>query len=102
MAVDLSVSGLASGFDWKTLVDQLTEVERTPERQLQTTQSNLEQVNNAYGSLNTQLSVLKNRVDSLQDPTLFNSRTATSGDSTIATATASEGAAVGTYTFAFS
>jgi flagellar hook-associated protein 2 len=67
MAVDLSVSGLASGFDWKTLVDQLTEVERTPERQLQTTQSNLEQVNNAYGSLNTQLGVLKNRVDSLQD-----------------------------------
>ena len=102
MAIDLSVSGLASGFDWKTLVDQLAEVERTPERRLQLTQSNLQQVNNAYASLNTQLGVLKNRVDTLQDPTLFNSRIAKSGDATIASAIASEGAAIGTYTFAFS
>jgi len=102
MAIDLSVSGLASGFDWKTLVDQLAEVERTPERRLQLTQSNLQQVNNAYASLNTQLGVLKNRVDTLQAPTLFNSRIAKSADPTIASAIASEGAAIGMYTFAFS
>src|SRR5438094_496621 len=100
--MDLGLSGLASGFDWKTLVDQLTELERIPERRIQTTQSNLQQVNNAYASLNTQLGVLKNRVDALQDPTLFNSRIAKTGDSTIAAATANDGAAIGTYTFAFS
>ncbi len=29
--IDLSVSGLASGFDWKSVVDQLTAVERQPQ-----------------------------------------------------------------------
>ena len=34
--MDLGVSGLASGFDWKTLVDQMIDVQRAPERTTET------------------------------------------------------------------
>src|SRR5262245_34190705 len=97
--MDLGLAGLASNFDWKSLVEQLTEVERAPERRLRSGQNVLEQRNNAYGSIFTQLSVLKSRVDALKDPALFNSHVATVGDSTVASASATTSAAAGVYTF---
>jgi len=30
--MELGLSGLASGFEWKSVVDQLVEVERAPQR----------------------------------------------------------------------
>jgi flagellar hook-associated protein 2 len=100
--MDLGLSGLASGLDWRTLVDQLAEVERLPQKRLLTEQSALEGRNNAYGSILTQLGTLKNRITALKDPTLYRGRTATSGDTTAATATAATGATQGNYTFSFS
>ncbi len=100
--MDLGLSGLASGFDWNSLVDQLTEVERAPERRLLADQDVLGQRNNAYGSIKTQLSVLQSRVDALNDPDLFNSRLTQVGDETVGTAAVSVGAALGNYTFSFS
>ncbi len=81
--MDLGVSGLASGFDWRSLVDQLSEVERSPQRLLLQEQSQLEQRNTAYGSLRTQLSVLQNKVKVLQDSTLFSRRLTSVGDEAI-------------------
>jgi flagellar hook-associated protein 2 len=98
--LDLSLSGLASGLDWKTLVSQLAEVERAPERRLQSEQSTIQQRNNAYGSIVTQLGVLQNRVNALKAPGLFDSRTGTAADATVLSASVSDGAALGTYTFA--
>lgn len=100
--MDLSLSGLASGFDWKTLVDQLVDVQRAPERQLQSEQYGLQQRQNAYNSLTTQLGVLKNRVDVLKDPALFGSRTASSSLATLATATSAGDTPTGTYSFSVS
>ncbi len=60
--MDLGLSGLASGLDWKSLVDQLAEVERLPQKRLLAEQSALEGRNNAYGSIITQLGTLKNRI----------------------------------------
>lgn len=97
--MDLGVSGLASGFDWKTLVDQLADVERQPQKRLLSDQNLLEQRNNAYGSIKTQLNVLLNRVKALTDGSLFGSRTATVSDTASATASAASGTAQGTYTF---
>jgi flagellar hook-associated protein 2 len=97
--MDLGISGLASGFDWRSLIDQLSEVERAPERQLQTEQAALQQRNGAYGNILTQLTTLKTRVDALKDPALFSSRLARTGDPTVATASAAAGAAAGIYTF---
>jgi len=98
--MDLSISGLASGFDWKSLVSQLMDVERAPETQLRTEQSTLQERNNALGSISTELGVLQNRVNVLKDPTLFDSRLATSSSTTAATASAANGTAIGNYSFA--
>lgn len=59
--MDLGLSGLASGFDWRSLVDKLADVERTPQKRLRFEQSTLQTRNNAFGSIKTQLTVLKNR-----------------------------------------
>lgn len=95
----LAISGLASGFDWQSLVSQLVQVERAPETQLQSQQSVLQQQNNALGSIKTELSVLQNDVTVLNDPSFFDSRTAASSDATLGSATAAAGTAVGTYSF---
>ncbi len=97
--MDLGVSGLASGFDWRSLVDQLSEVERAPQRLLLQEQSQVEQRNTAYGALRTQLSVLQNKVKVLQEPTLFARRLTSVGDATLLRASAASGAPLGSYTF---
>ena len=95
----LGLSGLASGFDWHSLVDQLTQAEQVPETLLQQQQVKLQTQNNAYGSLVTEFGVLKNAVDALNATSLFSSRVANVSDPTVATATAASGALAGAYTF---
>lgn len=97
--LDLGVSGLASGFDWRSLVDQLVEVERAPQRRLFSEQQDLQTRKTAYTSIATQLSVLQNRVDELNDGELFDSRLTKSSSEEIATALAESGAALGTYAY---
>ena len=99
--MDLGLSGLASGFDWRTFIDQMMEVERAPQARLLSEQNTLQQVRNAYTSINTQLSVLQSRVDALKEPALFQSRSVQSGDTSVATATVSAGAPLGQFTFQF-
>ena len=99
MATNLAISGLASGFDWQSLVTQLVTLQRAPEQQLQAQQSTLQQQNIALGSLKTELGLLQNRVSVLQDPSFFDSRLATASDTTLATATAAAGTTLGTYSF---
>ena len=98
MALDLGVSGLASGFDWRSLVDQLADVERAPEQRLRTEQGILLQRNTAYGNILAQLTTLKSKIDALKDPALFKTRQTSVGDSTFLTASASADAAVGVHT----
>lgn len=95
--MDLGLSGLASGFDWRTLVDQLSDIERVPQRRLLTEQDRLFERRNAYSSIETQLSTFQNKVDALADPDLFESRSATSSDEDIATISAETGAPRGVY-----
>jgi flagellar hook-associated protein 2 len=97
--MDLGLSGLASGFDWRSLVDKLADVERTPQKRLRFEQSTLQTRNNAFGSIKTQLTVLKNRVDALKSNDVLQARKATVSDSTVLTATAAPGGAAGTYEF---
>src|ERR1041385_6642725 len=98
-ASDLSLSGLASGFDWKSFIDQMIQIERAPEQRLLSSQTKINQKNAAYDNVKTQLAALQSRVKELNDPTLFDSRTAQSSDATIATAVADKGAALGSFTF---
>ena len=95
----LSISGLASGFDWKTVVEQLTEVERAPQSRLRTEQTALQGRNNVYGSIKTQLGVVQNRLKALNDGALFENRSVSVSAPTIGTATANAGTPLGSYAF---
>lgn len=99
--MDLGVSGLASGFDWKSFIEQMADVQRAPEKRLLTEQNKLEQENNAYTSLKTQLTTFQKRIDALKEPALYTARSVAVGDDSIATATVADGAATGSYTFNF-
>lgn len=97
--IDLGLSGLASGFDWKSFIDQMAQAQRGPQTRLRTEQSALNQRNNAFTSIKTQLGILQSRINVLKDPTLFASRTAGTSDSTLGTAATSAGAAAGSFLF---
>ena len=45
------MSGLASNFDWKGLVDQLVEVERAPQRRMFSEQQAIQARKTAYDSV---------------------------------------------------
>ncbi len=87
---NLQLSGLASGFDWKSLVDQLMEVERAPITRIEKEQLTNSQRSTALGGVGTKLSALKSAATGLSDSTLFSKRNAsstTSGSTWAASAT---------------
>jgi len=100
--MDLGVSGLASGFDWKSFIDQMIDVQRAPEKRLLIEQNDISQRNNALSSIKTQFGVLSTRVDALKNLSLFNSRSTSVTDDSIATATSSGATPLGTFTLTVS
>ncbi|NDF01585.1 MAG: hypothetical protein EB034_25470, partial [Verrucomicrobia bacterium] len=101
LPMDLGVSGLSSGFDWRSLVDQITSVERAPEQRMRTEQGTISQRQNAYANIQTQMASLQTQVTALKDPALFTSRTVSTSDATVGTATADPGAPLGQFAFTF-
>ena len=97
--IDLGLSGLASGFDWKSFVSQIAQASRTPEQRLYAEQTTIQQRNNAFGSIKTQLGILQSRITALNEASLYDSRAAATSDSAIATASVSAGAPLGTFVF---
>ncbi len=97
----IQLSGLASGFDWKSLVDQLIAVERTPQTRLRTEQTFGTQKSNTLASLNTKLLDLQTALKPLAGETtdIFAARNVTLGTSTSTwSATAGAGTETGSYT----
>ena len=99
MSTDLAISGLASGFDWKSVVEQLVTVERSPQNSMRREQTRIQQKTGAYDIIQSQLSALQTKAKTLQDATLFDSRSTTSSSTAVATATASTSTPIGKYTF---
>lgn len=97
--MDLGISGLASNFDWRSLVDQLADVERAPQRTLLAQQSRLQKRNDALAGIKTQLEALRSKLAVLRDPAFFEKRTTVSSAPSVATATAAAGAPTGSYAF---
>lgn len=95
-----NISGLASGLDWSSLIDQMMQVARQPETLMKNQQAKLTTQKNDWDTLSTKLSALLtslNAFSSLNADTTFLSKTATSSDQSIFTATATAGAANATY-----
>ena len=95
--LDMSISGLASGFDWKSVVDQLTNVERAPQATVRTEQTTLANRRSALGQIATQLTDLQTKATALGDSSLYNRRSVSSSDTSIATVSAADGAVTGSY-----
>ena len=96
--LDMSISGLASGFDWKSVVDQLTAVERTPQNTVRIEQSTLAKRRDALGQITSQLNDLQTKATALGESSLYNRRSANSSDTTVASVSTSNGAVTGSYT----
>tara|TARA_Y100000588_G_scaffold383427_1_gene472738 strand:- start:1118 stop:3091 length:1974 start_codon:yes stop_codon:yes gene_type:complete len=96
--MDLNVSGLASGFDWKNMVDQLTNIERAPQRRMLSEQSGIRTKNEAFTRLKTELTSLKTVSEELKKTDFFDTRKVTSSETHIS-ATADSGTSSGDYNF---
>ncbi len=98
-STSLAISGLASGFDWQSLVSQLCTVQRDPETLLEQQQATIQNQNSALSAVQTALATLQTDATTLSSSSFFDTRTATSSDTSYGTATAAEGTAQGTYKF---
>lgn len=96
--MELQLSGLASGFDWNSMVDQLTDLERLPQKRLLAQQAGLFEKKSTYSSLSTELNVLKSKLESLAEGDVFDQRSVGNSDETVATATVEPSGLQGSYT----
>jgi flagellar hook-associated protein 2 len=83
--------------DWKSLVDQLVELERTPQTVMAQEQASIRTQSNAFKTIQNSLNALKLKTDALSSGTLFSTRQASSSDSSVLSASAASGTAVGSY-----
>ena len=96
--MELNVAGLASGFDWKTMVDQLADIERGQQRVLRSEQSTYNIKKSLLNSIGSKLEKLEDKAEALAKTTLYDTRTVNSSE-THMTASASAGTASGDYKF---
>lgn len=92
-----SISGLVSGLDTASIIDQLMQLEAAPQNRLKTQQTTEKSVVAALQSVNTDVSLIGSRADTLAKPATWQTMAATSS-STAVTATAAGGAQAGSFT----
>ena len=95
----LAISGLASGFDWQSVVTQLANAERAAETPWQNQQTALNAQIASYSTINDALTALQADMNALKDPTFYTSALAQTSDSAFATASADPGATIGSFLF---
>lgn len=93
----LSSPGIGSNLDVNSIVTQLMAVESKPLTTLAKKEAAFQSKLSAYGSLSGALSGFQSAVSALNNPSKFQSFTASSSDSTIATSTAASTAVAGSY-----
>ena len=95
----LAVSGLASGMNWTSIVQELGNAERAPETQWQNQQTTIAAQNASYATITSDLTTLQTDAQNLLDPSFYRTVAATSSNSSVATATAASGTPAGSYKF---
>ena len=94
----LQLSGLASGFDWKTFTDSVMEMERAPARRYEAEQTKNDNKKSQLSSLGTKLSSLQTAMTALSSSSLGAGRkVANESSSDVVKATVSSSTPVGTY-----
>jgi flagellar hook-associated protein 2 len=78
----MALSGLASGFDWKSIVDQLIEVSRTPQNRMRTEKTANASKSNAINEIKGLISTFKGSLTSLASEEALYKKSVTFKDST--------------------
>lgn len=99
MAQISSSTGLVSGINYGDIINQLMSLEQRPVNTLQTRIDAVNKQVLAFTDISTRLASLKLNGTSLKKASTFQNATTTSSDEDVLTATASPGAAVGSYQF---
>lgn len=86
-----------NGIDFSTILDAVMQAESIPLKSMQSDQAKIQSKDSAFVSLAGIISALKTPVTSLTGSSAFLSMNATSSNTSVATVTASEAAATGTY-----
>lgn len=103
MASNLQLSGLASGLDWKTLVDQLMSVAHAPADRLATEKTGNTQKMSLLSDFGTKLTALQTSATALGSGDAFSQRLAASSTAgSTWSASTSTGASIGNYQIAVS
>ncbi len=95
----LALSGLASGINWTSIINEMAAAASAPITQMQTQQTTENSQNSAYQTIGTDLTNLQTDVQTLSSPSFFETTTASSSDSTVASATTGASTPPGTYSF---
>ena len=97
----ISVSGIGSGLDIASLVEQLVTAERAPvENRLNVKEANVQGKLSAYGMLKSALSSFQTTVAGLADASAFQGLKGTSSDSSVVSVSTSSSAITGNYSVA--
>ncbi|EDY83226.1 flagellar hook-associated protein 2, putative [Verrucomicrobiia bacterium DG1235] len=95
---NFNVAGLASGFDWNSMIDQLMTIERIPQQRLSAEKSSNTSKLDALSTLKKKVETLQSQTKALNETSLFNSKSAElSDDSLNITASATTAAAKGNF-----
>ena len=65
------IAGLSSGFDWRSMIDQLIQIEHRPVDLVEDRKADYEEQFSEWRSFNTKLLSLKTAVGNLDDPSNF-------------------------------
>ena len=94
----LQLSGLASGFDWKTFTDSVMEMERAPARRYEAEQAKNDNKKSQLSSLGTKMASLQTAMTALASSSLGAGRKVVNeSSSAVVQATVSSSTPVGTY-----
>ncbi len=98
MSTATQLTGLASGLDWRSLVDKLMAAERAPETRMRAQQTRFQQQTNALDNFKTRLSDLQTSIKALgATDDAFGARSATIATTSGWSASAAANADAGTY-----
>ncbi len=96
----LALSGLASGFDWQSIVDQLIEVSRTPQNRMRAEKSKFASKTSALNEIKGLVTSLKSSLEGLgSENTVLKRSAAFSSSTTDWSASATKDTPVGQYVF---
>ena len=81
--MQFQLAGLASGFDWRSMIDQLMAAERIPQQRLRADQGKNNQTKDALELLETKMEGLKSAAGAFNSNDLYNSKLTSLSDDTL-------------------